>query len=359
MPASDREIINWVSLAHSTGVGPKTIIGALEKCGSVEAATKYIEVILNKKGLCLYDKDKAYKELEKIRSHGGDIIIFTDERYPAQLKNTSYPPMVLSVVGNPASLSDILVAVVGSRDATINGKHLAKMFTAELGNYGIYTVSGFALGIDSAAHMAATENGLKTVAVLGSNIMDIYPKENRYLYSKIIDNNGAIISEFFSDEITRKENFPRRNRIISGLARGVLVVEAGEKSGSLITANLALEQGREVFAVPGSLNDRNSTGTNRLIKDGATLITSTQDIIDSLFCFNTVKTTQSAVKGKKLILEDKILSSLNSSGVNIDDILRHIDGDDEAIKLAIMELAAKGLITIDHLNRVLLNPGSN
>lgn len=207
-----------------------------------------------------------------------DLISITDSKYPHQLAVISDPPLVLYSRGNWAYAHDPAIAIVGSRQASFYGEEQARRFSRVLADAGWAIVSGLALGIDQAAHEAALSGGGKTVAVLGCGINVVYPLENKKLYEKIAE-EGLIVSEYPLGAEPRAYHFPRRNRILSGLACGVFVVEAHEKSGSLITAYQALEEGREVFALPGPVHHITSRGTHRLIREGATLVEAPEEII--------------------------------------------------------------------------------
>ena len=199
--------------------------------------------------------------------------------YPIQLKNIYNPPLKLYVLGNKELLNQKGVAIVGARDATEYGKRVALQFSKELSENGINIISGLALGIDTYAQLGALS---KTIAVLGSGLDEMYPKQNTELAKRIIRSGGCIITEYPLGTKPEKLNFPQRNRIISGLSEGVLIVEAGEKSGSLITAEFALEQGRDVFAIPGNILNTTSVGTNNLIKQGAKLVTNYSEILEEI-----------------------------------------------------------------------------
>ncbi|MCM8760904.1 MAG: DNA-processing protein DprA, partial [Candidatus Omnitrophica bacterium] len=201
-----------------------------------------------------------------------------DPEYPKNLKNIHKPPKELYVNGTLEKRDEIAVAIVGSRRASMYGLEMAEKLAFELALRGVTVVSGMARGIDSAAHKGALKANGRTIAVMGSGHNVIYPPENRRLYDQIIT-SGAVITEYEDDMPPLPENFPARNRIISGLSLGVVVVEAARNSGALITANFAAEQGREVFAVPGKVSSATSAGTNELIKDGARLVQSVEDII--------------------------------------------------------------------------------
>lgn len=204
-----------------------------------------------------------------------------DKDYPANLKYIYDPPSILYIKGNILPEDTIAVAVVGSRRATYYGLKNAENLGFQLAAGGITIISGLARGVDSAAHRGALKARGRTIAVLGSGLNKIYPRENEELVEEIAQ-NGAVISEFALDTPPLRQNFPRRNRIISGLSLGVVVVEAAKRSGALITANFALEQGREVFALPGKIDSFTSKGTHDLIKQGAKLVESIEDIIEEL-----------------------------------------------------------------------------
>ncbi|MBR2744899.1 MAG: DNA-processing protein DprA [Clostridia bacterium] len=200
-------------------------------------------------------------------------------KYPIKLKFIKNRPIVLFYKGDLSRINEETVAIVGSRNCTEYGRKCASLFTTELSKRGLNIVSGLALGIDTIAHNSTINERGKTYAVIGNGLDTIYPMENEILAQKIIESGGAIISEFIVGTKPEKSNFPRRNRIISGLANGVIVVEASNKSGSLITANYAINQGKEVWVVPGSIFSKNSEGTNALIKDGASVLTDINDIV--------------------------------------------------------------------------------
>lgn len=214
------------------------------------------------------------------------VINKKDENYPKALLNISNPPEKLFVLGNETILDNFGIAIVGSRNCTKYGEEVAKSIAYNLSKYNINVVSGMAKGIDSAAHIGTIMGKGKTIAVLGSGFKHIYPKENMELLKDIINSGGAVITEYEEDTLPKPENFPKRNRIISALSQGVVVVEAGKRSGSLITAEIALEEGKEVFAVPGNIISKTSKGTNELIKDGAKLVENVIDILEEYSYFN-------------------------------------------------------------------------
>ena len=221
------------------------------------------------------------RELELIQTHQCHIVTINDKSYPALLKQIDDPPLLLYIKGQLSPQDTASVAIVGSRSPTNYGKTISQQLSYQLATHGITIVSGFARGIDTCAHRGALEAGGKTIAVLGCGLSIVYPEVNRELIDEIIK-YGALISEFPMTMPPKGTNFPRRNRIISGLTLGTLVVEASERSGSLITARHAAEQGREVFAVPGQIFSKMSQGTHYLINQGATLIHTVDDLLDIL-----------------------------------------------------------------------------
>ncbi|MCM8804440.1 MAG: DNA-processing protein DprA [Candidatus Omnitrophica bacterium] len=220
------------------------------------------------------------EEIEYIKKEGINILTIDDPLYPYLLKEIFDPPILLYVKGN-VNLNQISISIVGTRNPSIYGLKMAEKFASELASLGFIIVSGLARGIDTACHTGALRVGGKTVGVLGSGFKNFYPPENKKIENEIIK-NGAIITEFPSNTLPTKYNFPKRNRIISGLSKGVIVIEAGPKSGALITANFALEQGRDVFALPGRIDTLYSKGTNKLLKEGAILVENIEDILTSL-----------------------------------------------------------------------------
>ena len=249
--------------------------GEPELAASGLCTRKLISLLADKKV-----KQETERAFESVKRSDTDVITIYDKAYPELLKHIADPPLVLYCRGKPEA-DEKCIAVVGSRRATWYGLDMAKRLSRELAEHGVTVVSGLARGIDSQAHRGALEAGGRTVAVLGCGIDVAYPPENRDLMEEIIS-HGAVISEYLPGTEPSRHNFPARNRIISGISLGVTIVEAGEKSGSLITAEYALEQGRDVFAVPGNINSYNSAGTNMLIRDGAKIVTGVGDILDEL-----------------------------------------------------------------------------
>lgn len=261
------------------------------------------------------------KELKLARELGLEIIAKDDLDYPSNLKQIYDPPIILYVKGRLIQEDDRALAIVGSRRASLYGRACAEKFATELAQQGITIVSGMARGIDTCAHRGALNSLGRTIAVIGSGFKYIYPEENKELAQEIA-RNGAVVSEFPISAPPLRQNFPRRNRIISGLVLGVLVVEAARNSGALITADFALEQGREVFALPGELTSRNSFGTNGLIKQGAKLVSCIDDIMEELdLARRCEKEPDKPVNRIENITDDSGLYELFSeSPINLDEI---------------------------------------
>ncbi len=244
----------------------------LEKGIKEQTINKVLEEGYRKK----IDKYKNYLERNKIK-----LICVNSKEYPESLKHIDNKPAYLYVRGKLENLYDDNVAIVGSRKASTYGKFISRKISKEIADRNVNIVSGLAIGIDKYAHLGALDSGYgKTIAVLGTGVSDneIYPLENKKVFERILENNGTVVSEFKLGTKPEKYNFPLRNRIISGLAKKIIVVEAKEKSGSLITVDYALEQGKDVFAIPGNITSQNSVGTNKLIEEGACMLTKIDDL---------------------------------------------------------------------------------
>jgi DNA processing protein len=276
----DKERRDWLRLARTENVGPVTFASLIARFGNAGAALEELPRLAARGGsakkFVLPPESDAVQEIEALRHAGGQLIAACEPDFPRGLAALDSPPPVISVRGHVALLRREMVAVVGARNASALGRKFAAVIAQELGAAGLVVASGLARGIDSAAHEGALKTG--TVAVLAGGVDVVYPPENQKLYESIAA-EGAIISEMRLGEAPQARHFPRRNRLISGLARGLVVVEAAERSGSLITANYALEQGREIFAVPGSPLDPRAKGANKLIREGALLTESAEDVL--------------------------------------------------------------------------------
>jgi len=276
---SSKQRAAWLRLARTQSVGPVTFAALIARFGSAERALDEVPRLARRGGgepIRVASEEDAARELEAVAALGGQLLCSGETSFPRGLAALDPPPPVLTVLGKPDVLSREMVAIVGARNASALGRKLAGSLANDLGRAGLVIVSGLARGIDTAAHEASLASG--TVAVMAGGIDAIYPPENKDLYARIRE-AGALVSEMQFGQQPQARHFPRRNRIISGLSRGIVVVEAAEGSGSLITANYALEQNREVFAVPGSPLDPRARGTNRLIRDGATLTENADDVL--------------------------------------------------------------------------------
>jgi DNA processing protein len=294
--------------------------------------------------------DSLKKEVEDVYKKGYHIVTLSDEDYPRLLLKIHDPPPFLYVFGSiDSSIKNI--AVVGSRQSTTYGIKTTHQLCKDLASCGITIVSGMAKGIDTAAHIGAMEGNGRTIAVLGSGFDQIYPKENKNLFYKIAE-QGAVVSEFSLSTKPEAYHFPKRNRIISGMSLGTVVVEAAKRSGSLITARLAMEQNREVFAVPGNIHSFKSTGTHNLIKQGAKLVETVDDILEELA---NVIPYRDPVNGPlqgiatdiklNLSKEEKlVLDTLGTDPLHIDEIMRKVSMESGKLSSLLLQLELKGVI---------------
>ncbi len=317
---SSREILIWL---NSLNIGNKNIEKIMEQVPQLmDFWNLSTHEIYNLKDIKPNIKDKIIQNRNEdyfnrlfiaIDKHNIDITTIFDKDYPNRLNYIYDSPKVLYRKGKFSNKDELSMAIVGSRKATSYGKWATEKFVKELVKLDVTIVSGLALGIDGIAHRAALEEGGRTIGVLGNGLDTIYPKKNKDIYENI-PQNGAIITEYFLGVPPLAYNFPQRNRIISGISLGVIVIEAKEKSGSLITANHALEQGKEVFALPGNINSIFSKGTNKLIKDGAKLIMDIDDILEEVY------ELQSKMIEKKV--EDIDVSGLSPLELKVFDLIK-------------------------------------
>jgi DNA processing protein len=349
------ELHNWIALRLTPGIGnvacknlidafstPERIFAApAEKLAEIEGiSTKIIKALRNSS-----KKPEIERLLEKLDGSDIRIVTYNEVEYPQSLKNIYDPPPYIYVRGKLDPEDSSAIAVVGSRRASDYGLRAASDISRELAAAGLTIVSGMAAGIDSAAHRGALAAMGRTIAVLGCGADVCYPAENRRLYDEIA-RTGAIISEYAPGTEPDSYHFPARNRIISGLARGILVVEAGPKSGSLITARLALEQGRDVFAVPGSIYSYKTKGANQLIRSGAALVESGRDIVEALGISATVVPKRAKVPAPDELDKEarRVYDQLNDDPVHIDRIICETSLPSSAISAALLELELSGFI---------------
>ena len=280
----------WVALNMAAGIGPVRFQRLLDICGGARGAWEASDLDLAAAGLerrtadslrRLRQRTSPEAVTRRLAQLGIRALTLLDEEYPSNLREVADAPPVLFVRGRLVAEDSLAVALVGTRRATAYGRAVAERLARDLATAGVTVVSGLAKGVDTAAHVAALEAGGRTLAVLGNGLDQVYPPENGALARRIAeDGRGALVSEFAPGVPPDAVNFPRRNRIISGLSRGTVIVEAGDRSGALITADFALEQGRDVLAVPGSIFNAKSVGANQLLRQGATPVTSAQDVLE-------------------------------------------------------------------------------
>jgi DNA processing protein len=287
----ESERLAWLALTMTDGLGPTRIWRAVHSTGSAESvlalALTQLEVLRLPAASAQSitsgrSRADAEKEWKLVQDGGGKLVTPVDEDYPERLREIFDPPTMLWIRGDSALLARPGIAVVGTRHPTPYGTGMAEMLSRDLAAHGLVILSGMARGVDTAAHRGALSVQGKTVAVWGTGIDVIYPKENKRLAEQILECGGAILSEYPMGTFPAPQNFPIRNRILSGMSAGVLVIEAGENSGTRITARCALEQNREVFAVPGNVTSKNSWGPNTLIKQGAKLVATWEDVWEDL-----------------------------------------------------------------------------
>jgi DNA processing protein len=336
----------WLRLTLIPGIGGESQRKLLAAFGLPEAVFAAGRLaarsVIGDRADLLFDFDPAAevdRTIEWAGQPGQHILTLADDAYPKALLEIADPPSLLYVRGNPSLLQKRGLAMVGSRNATPQGLQTAENFARTLAAKGLCIVSGLALGIDAAAHRGALAAGGDTIAVIGTGADRIYPARNKELALAIVE-HGAIISEFPLGTPSIAANFPRRNRIISGLARGVLVVEAAPESGSLITARLAGEQGREVFAIPGSIHSPVARGCHKLIKQGAKLVETANDVLEELGHFNV---PEDQVETAPTDDEHPVLAAIGHDPCSLDDLVDHTGQSAELLlpELLMLELSGK------------------
>lgn len=349
---SDRQRVQWLRLIRTPNVGPASFRDLINRFGSAEAAIEMLPRLMAEGGARRLARvpttSEAEAELAAAARHGARFVAIGEPDYPKMLAQMDHPPPLIAVKGPADVFAQASVSIVGARNASLAGIKIARMLALELGSRGWSIASGLARGIDAAAHEASLETG--TIAVLAGGLDRPYPPENVPLLEKIVDGGGAVISEMPMGWEPRAQDFPRRNRLIAGLGLGLVVVEAAQRSGSLITARLAGEMGRTVFAVPGSPLDPRSAGTNALLKQGATLVTETQDITDGL---------SSMLTPPRAFLEPidfeaapprsdddraHVVEALGPTPVSIDELIRHTGLHPAVVFMILLELDLLGLL---------------
>ena len=351
---TDEQRLDWLRLIRSENVGPRTFRALLNHCGGAGAALKALPDLARRGGAAravrVFSREEAEREIAAARRLGISLIALGEADYPPLLAAIDDPPPLLAVRGNAAVLRTPMVAIVGSRNASAAGIKMAERLARDLGAAGFAVASGLARGIDAAAHRASLDTG--TVAVLAGGHDHIYPPEHAPLVDELMRAGGAV-SEMPLGWEPRGRDFPRRNRLISGLALGVVVIEAARKSGSLITARLALEQNREVFAVPGSPLDPRAEGSNGLLKQGAVLVTQAEDVLDVLRPIaerapappaeepsHDMPSTEPAPDARA-----RIVGLLGPTPVSIDDLIRLSGLPASIVQITLLELELAGRLT--------------
>lgn len=352
--ANPDSLVDWLWLWRCPGIGPVSFARLLKHFGSPTAAKNADRETLKTIGLkapaidCMFGTmPKAVnQDMEWAEIKGNRIITIQDPLYPNTLKSVARPPPILFSSGNQELLNQTQLAMVGSRNPSPNGRENAHAFAKYLANNGITITSGLALGIDGAAHQGALDANGWTIAITGTGLDTVYPRRHQKLAEQIKE-NGLIISEFPTGTAPAASNFPRRNRIISGLSSGVLVVEATLRSGSLITARYALEQGREVFAIPGSIHNPLARGCHALIRQGAKLVETAQDILEELGPFVTQPTPNNSTPNNSPELDPeyiKLLRCIGHESVSSDELVECSGLTPQAVSSMLLLLELQGLV---------------
>jgi DNA processing protein len=350
---TDQQRIDWLRLIRAENVGPRTFRALIAEYSTAARALARVSELARRGGrgdLRIPTREEAEAEIAAAARAGVRFVAIGEEEYPPLLRETDDAPPLLAVRGQLNVLTRPAVAVVGSRNASAAGARFAAVLARDLGLAGLLVVSGLARGIDSAAHRASVIDG--TVAVLAGGADRVYPPEHAALAEEIV-RSGALVSEMPMGWEPRARDFPRRNRIIAGMSLGVIVVEAAERSGSLITARLALEAGREVFAVPGSPIDPRAAGTNRLLKEGATLVSSAEDVIEALTPImgrpprppmreQPMETMSPAPDPADDTLRARVAGLLGPTPVSVDELARAANAPAAAVQSVLLELELAG-----------------
>ena len=353
---TEKQRIAWLRLIRSDNVGPSTFRDLINHYGSAEAALAILPELSQRGGstrvIRIADERDALRELEAVHRFGARFVGIGEPDYPPALREIDGAPPLLTVKGNVPTATRPAIGIVGSRNASISGAKFTAMIARACGEAGYAVVSGLARGIDTAAHRASFETG--TIAAIAGGLDQPYPPENIGLLSDIWNGNGLAVSEMPFGWEPRARDFPRRNRLISGISLGIVIVEAATRSGSLITARLAGEFGRLVFAVPGSPLDPRCEGTNGLLKDGAMIVTTANDIVEALRplaepdLFRPRPTEAPVERSKPLSVppddaeRDHIVDALGPTPVEIDDIVRHTGLPMSSIHSILLELDMAG-----------------
>ncbi|PZQ47471.1 MAG: DNA-protecting protein DprA [Micavibrio aeruginosavorus] len=362
----EKEKIAWLRLIRTENVGPITFYQLLDNFGSAQKAIEALPSLSRSggrlKNLTVFDEGAAIAEMTALESIGGKMIFAAEKSYPLSLAAIDDAPPVLSVLGNEKLLNLPTIGMVGARNASLNGRKFAEKLARDLGDGGQMVASGLARGIDASAHAGALPFG--TIAAVAGGADIIYPPENAALYNQI-KFEGCIVAESPLGMEPLARHFPKRNRIISGLSNGVVVVEATIKSGSLITARMAAEQGRDVYAIPGHPFDPRAAGPNRLIRDGATLVQNADDILEAIRTFSGAhqvleESSQPPWEPEDLSAQDAesirdiILQNISPTPVTVDELVRNCHLTIPAVQMVLLELELAGRIQRLPANRIVL-----
>ncbi len=354
---SDQQRLSWLRLIRSDNIGPITFRELINQFGTADTAIEALPELLSRgrsrKKIVIASVENTERELDVAQRNGACFVAMGEPEYPAALKMSDAPPPMIAVQGSLDCLTRHSVSIVGSRNSSLSGAKITRKITQDLASAGYVISSGLARGIDTEAHKAALSSG--TIAVFAGGLDVIYPPENVSLCREIIEQEGALISEMPFGWQPRAKDFPRRNRIVAGLSLGLVVIEAAKRSGSLISARLANEMGRLVFAVPGSPLDPRCAGTNGLLKDGAILTTGADDVLDAL-----TPLTRSTLEQAPYSLEERdkdktpldapaddgerarIISALGPTPCEIDEIIRFTGIAAPIVQLVLLELDLAG-----------------
>lgn len=372
---SDNQRLSWLRLIRTDNIGAATFRDLVLFCGSAANAIERLPELNIRGGsarpLRIMSMEDAEREMEAIYRNGAQLIGMGEPEYPQQLKNCEFPPPLVIVKGDTRVFHKPPIAIVGSRNASVAGARFTERLAQDLGEAGFAVISGLARGIDAAAHKASMDSG--TVAVLAGGLDRPYPAENLPIYRAIPEHGGALITEMPMGAEPRARDFPRRNRIIAGLSLGLIVIEAAERSGSLISARMAGEMGRTVFAVPGSPLDPRARGTNSLLKQGATLVTHVDDVIEALAPWMPTgeldledappaSITQLDEDPALLTLpttdsdRNRLVDALGITPIDVDSLVRFTGLNADAVQLILLELDLAGRIIRYPGNQVALVP---
>ncbi len=365
---TDAQRLAWLRLIRSENVGPATFRSLVNHFGTAQAALEGLPDLSRRGGrssLRIASATEAEEELSAAERIGARFVGLGEPDYPPWLRHADQPPPLLAVRGDTRVLARPAIALVGARNASVAGRKMAALLARDLGQADFVIVSGFARGIDAAAHEAALATG--TVAVFAGGVDVVYPREHEGLLGALLDAGSAVTSEMPIGWEPRARDFPRRNRVIAGMTLGTVVVEAAERSGSLITARLALEQNREVMAVPGSPLDPRAEGANRLLKQGARLVTTAADVIEALApmldreiavppSFADLRMPDEGIEpGEPAETErEKVMEALGPTPIPIDDIVRFTGVAARHVQVVLLELDLSGRIERHPGNRVSL-----